>query len=130
VPPGEGDASYRLTRLHSRLDGLPRRSVAAACERRPSGRDLGRALTDTQPASGKALVVMCSGEVPRLDAVSVRNSPPRGATATIPAAGTTYLRGGTAPVLEGLAVTSGKISSPQQVTCRLAACHDSSDDGG
>jgi hypothetical protein len=48
------------------------RSVVRVCERPPSDRDLERALTDTQLASGKSLVVMCSSAVPRLDSVSVR----------------------------------------------------------
>lgn len=56
----EAHARYLLTCLRSCLDGLPKRSVVRVCERRPSDRDLERALTDTQLASGKSLVVICS----------------------------------------------------------------------
>jgi hypothetical protein len=35
VPLGAGDASYRLTRLCSRLDGYPKRPAARVCEQCP-----------------------------------------------------------------------------------------------
>ena len=52
--------------------GLPKRSVAGVCVGASSDRHLERALTDAELASEKSIVVMCSSEVPRLDAISAR----------------------------------------------------------
>ena len=52
--------------------GFPDRSAARVCVGASSDRHLDRALTDTQLASEKSIVVMDSSEVPRLDAISAR----------------------------------------------------------
>jgi hypothetical protein len=94
-------------------------------------RDLERALTDNRLASGKSLVVMCSTAVPRLDAVSVRSSRPHQRPANRPNSWRRpYLRGGAVPVLEGLGVISGEISSFKQVIRWLAPMPRFEDYGG
>jgi hypothetical protein len=81
------------------------RSPACVCERppsdTPSDRDLKHALTGAELASGKSLVVMCSSEVPRLDAV-----------------------------LEGLWVMGGELSSPRRLMRWLAPMPRPNDYGG
>jgi hypothetical protein len=90
-------------------------------ERRPQRPLLERALTDTQLASGKTLVVIYTSAVPRLDAVSVPSSRPHQRPTTVPAGGA-----GRTSVeepflfLRDSGVISGEISWPGQVMRRLA----------
>jgi len=121
VAPGEGDASYRLTRPHSRLGGFPNARSPACVNGARSDRDLESALTDAQLASGKSLVAMCSSGVPRLVAVSVHSSRLHQRPDNRPNSWRRpCLRGGAVPVLEGLGVIGGEISSPKQVMRWLA----------
>jgi hypothetical protein len=101
--------------------GCPNARPSGCANGAPSGRGLERALTDTQLASGKSLVVIYSSAVPRLDAVSVRSSRPHQRPTTAPAGGADRISAEEPfPFLRDSGVISGEISWPERVMRRLA----------